>query len=171
MKSSFRVPLMCLAALLAGCAEPPEPADEAPPVDLVAEKGAVKVVVDQLAQVWVDEDLDLLSRIFAHDPDMVLFGTDSAEVFVGFEPLRASLEAQFTAFDSGIATRDQVIRVHAGGEVAWFSQLWDLEVRTPGESAIVNGMRCTGVLEKRNGAWVFVQFHGSIPVAGQVVAY
>jgi len=32
-------------------------------------------------------------------------------------------------------------------------------------------MRVTGVLEKRDGNWVFVQFHISAPISGQVFEY
>ncbi|MHB1193872.1 MAG: nuclear transport factor 2 family protein [Longimicrobiales bacterium] len=39
------------------------------------------------------------------------------------------------------------------------------------ETASVEGMRLTGVLEKRNGTWLMVHFHGSVPVSAQIVAY
>ena len=35
-------------------------------VDLEAEKAKVKTVVDQFAQVWETEDMELFSRIMAH---------------------------------------------------------------------------------------------------------
>lgn len=158
------LPLVCVA-----CAAPPE---LPPPVDLDAEQAAVKAVLDQFDQVWINEDLELLSRIFAHDPDMVIYGTDAAEVFLGYDALHANLVTQFEAYsNSRVSSRDRVIRVHGGGEVAWFSQLWDIQVETGGETASVEGMRLTGVLEKRNGTWLMVHFHGSVPVSAQAVTY
>ena len=172
MKGSVKALLAFMAPVVAGCTAPPEPTEEVTPIDLVAEEAAVRVVVDQLGQVSMDEDLDLLSRILAHDADMVFFGTDAAEVLVGYEAIRESFEVQLAAYDEmRIATRDQVLRVHSGGEVAWFSQFWDVEVEAGGELVSIEGMRATGVLEKRDGAWVFVQFHGSVPVSGQAVEY
>ena len=47
----------------------------------------------------------------------------------------------------------------------------DLSVSAKGESINAKGIRIAGVLEKRDGNWVFVQYHFSIPVAGQAVEY
>lgn len=158
-----------LAVLGVSCAPPPE---APPPVDLAAEQAAVAAVLDQFDQMWVNEDLDLLSRIFAHDPDMVNFGTDAAEIWVGYDALRASMVAQFEAYsNTQVTTHDRVIRVHGDGAVAWFSQLWDVQVETGGEAVVLEGMRCTGVLEKRDGAWLLVHIHASVPVSGQAMTY
>ena len=164
---------LAMAALLVTACTPPAPeAEEAPPVDLVAEQLAATGVVDQFMQMWVEEDMDLQSRIFAHDRDMVSFGTDAAEIWVGYDALRQSLETQFASYESTqVSVRDQVVKVGASGDVAWFSELADVQVTAGGESVSVDGMRFTGVLEKRNGAWVIVSIHGSVPVAGQVMEY
>jgi uncharacterized protein (TIGR02246 family) len=137
----------------------------APQVDLEAEKAKVKTVVDQFAQVWQTEDMELLSRIMAHDADMVNFGSDAPEHFVGWETLKTAVEEMFPAFENTkIAVKDQVITVHPSGQVAWFSQLWDWDFAVGGQPVQLAGCRFTGVLEKRNGNWVFVQFHNSVPV-------
>ena len=70
-----------------------------------------------------------------------------------------------------MAVRDQVIRVHSSGAVAWFSEVGDWAVTLAGEAVSLEGMRLTGVLEKREGSWVLVQFHASVPVAGQAIEY
>jgi ketosteroid isomerase-like protein len=132
----------------------------------------VKAVVDLFPQVMATEDVDLMGQIFAHDPDMVLFGTDAAERWVGWEAFRASVEVQFASYeDTEVVTRDQVVTVHTSGEVAWFSEVMDWHLTAGGEPVLLQGLRMTGVLEKRNGAWVFVQLHVSVPVSGQAVEY
>ena len=58
------------------------------------------------------------------------------------------------------------------GTVAWFSEVLDVKVVVAtGEAVELEGTRFTGVLEKRNGNWVLVQIHASVPVAGQAVEY
>ena len=134
-------------------------------LDPGAEKVKVKTVIDQFAQAWETEDLELLSRIMAHDADMVNFGSDAPEHFVGWEAFKAAVEEMFPAFENTtISVSDQVIKVHPSGKVAWFSQLWDWDVTVGGEPVRLEGCRFTGVLEKRNKDWVFVQFHNSVPV-------
>ena len=172
MRKSLSSLFLTGSLIAAGCGPGAEHVEEAPPVDLAAAEAGVADVLDKFDQVWITEDLDLLGSIFAQDEDMVIFGTDEAELFIGYEPLQASMASQFEAYeDTSLETQDRVIKVHKSGEVAWFSQIWDVEVVAGGELVTVEGMRLTGVVEKRDGNWVIVTFHGSVPVAGQVVEY
>ncbi|MBI4553430.1 MAG: nuclear transport factor 2 family protein [Candidatus Latescibacteria bacterium] len=135
-------------------------------VDIEAEKVKVKSVVDQFEQVWETEDMELLSKIMAHDADMVNYGSDAAEHFVGWEALKEAVEKMFPSLENTkITVKDQVIKVHPSGNVAWFSEVWDWDLVIEGKPVHSEGQRFTGVLEKRNGQWVFVQFHNSVPVA------
>ena len=145
-----------------------------PAVDIEAEKAQVQSVLDQWNQVFETENLELFSRVMAHDPDMVTFGTDAAERWVGWEALNESVQKQFESFENlGISVNDQVIKISELGNVAWFSEVmdWDLLHLAQDEPVSMKGARITGVLEKREGSWVVVQFHASVPVAGQSAEY
>ncbi len=134
-------------------------------VDLEAEKAKVKSVVDQFEQVWETNDMELFSRIMAHDSDMVVYGSDAPEHWVGWEPLKESVEKMFPSFENNrITVKEQAIKVHPAGNVAWFSQVWDWDMVLEGKAVRSEGQRLTGVLEKRNDNWVFVQIHNSVPV-------
>ena len=163
MKKLFLILIAAACLAIYGCA---------PGVDIEAEKAQVQSVLDQWIQVVETENLELFSRIMAHDPDMVTFGTDAAERWVGWEALNESLQKQFESFETkGISIRDQVIKISELGNVAWFSEIGDWDLLAQGEPVSLKGMRFSGVLEKREGSWVIVQFHTSIPVAGQSVEY
>ncbi len=141
-------------------------------VDIESEKAKVKTVVDNFEQVWETEDMELFSGIMAKDADMVNYGTDTAEHFVGWEELKKAVEKMFPSFENiKLTVKDQVIKVHPSGKVAWFSEVVDWDLVAEGEPVRIEGCRFTGVLEKRNDNWVFVQFHNSVPVAGQVAQY
>jgi len=64
-------------------------------VDLEAEKAEVKAVIDQNLQMLVTEDIELASQIYAHDDDMVFFGTDAAEIMVGWDVIKEVMQKQF----------------------------------------------------------------------------
>jgi ketosteroid isomerase-like protein len=70
-----------------------------------------------------------------------------------------------------MAIRDQVIKVSAAGDAAWFSQVVDLSIETKGQTVKLDGARLTGILEKRGGKWLVVQMHFSVGVAGQAAKY
>ncbi len=164
--------LVMAPILLAGCAQEVEQEEMTPPVDLVAEKAAAKVVLDLFPQIMMEENLELMAKAFAHDPNLLIFGTDAPERWVGYEALAASIEIQFASYeDTEIVTRDQLITMHSSGDVAWFSELLDWHVTAGGERVEIEGMRFTGVLEKRQGSWVFIQGHASVPVSGQAMEY
>jgi len=167
------IPLIILLCFSFSCKQFEKAAEEAPPaVDIEAEKATVKSVLDQWIQAFETEDIELLSKIIAHDDDIIIFGTDAAEHWIGWEPM---IEAQKRFFESteesDISIRDQVIKVHKSAEVAWFSELMDWNGVIQGEPFSFEGIRLTGVMEKRNGNWVIVQFHCSVPVSGQAIKY
>ncbi|MBK8504241.1 MAG: nuclear transport factor 2 family protein [Saprospiraceae bacterium] len=135
-----------------------------PKIDIAMEKINVKKVVDQFAQFWETEDMALLSKIMAHDSNMINFGSDASEIFTGWENFRKSAESMMPAFENTkIKVRDQNIRVHASGQVAWFTEIWDWDLMYGGEHAVMSNQRLSGVLERINGKWVLVQFHNSVP--------
>ncbi len=124
---------------------------------------AVKGVVNDWVRVWESKDMALLSRIMAHDPDIVLFGTDPEEHFVGWDSLRAYVGKLFPAMqDAKLTVKDQVIKVYQGSRVASFTELVSWDYAYNGKP-VHQDCRFSGVLEKRHGHWVFVQFHNSVP--------
>ena len=155
---------MCFAILMAlsmvySCTQRPNPE---------AEQANVKHTIDQLVRAFENKDTTLVPGIFAHDPDMVSFGTDSAEHWVGWEALRQNVDQEIAAYeDTKITIRDQAIKIHPSGKVAWFSEIADWDLKAGGKPVHLTGTRITGVLEQRDGNWVIVQFHGSVPVSGQ----
>ena len=141
-------------------------------VDLEAEKAKVKAVIDQNIQMLVPEDIELASKIYAHDNDMVFYGTDTAESMVGWEAIKETMQKQFAGSETKkVSVRDEVIKVHDSGKVAWFSGILDWDVIADGQAVKLEGVRATAVFEKRNGNWVFVQAHLSVPVSGQAFKY
>ena len=135
-------------------------------VDLEAEKTKVKEVLDQYLQMLKTENVDLLSKLTAHDADMVSFGTATNERIVGWEAMKEFMEIQFETTETAkISSSDQVIKIHDSGKVAWFSEILDWEIVVEEQSVKLSGIRVSGVLEKRDGNWVYVQLHYSIPAA------
>jgi ketosteroid isomerase-like protein len=174
MKKLFMVlPLVFLLCFAFSCQKAEEVAEKAEPVvDIEAEKVNVKSVIDMIRTSFETEDMEMLSKCFSHDPNMVNFGTDAAERWVGWTTFAEAQKQFFEAQEESVMTiRDVDIKVHKSGEVAWFSYLVDWEGKAMGEPFDFEGARMTGVMEKQNGNWVVVQLHGSIPVSGQAVKY
>ena len=135
-------------------------------------KSNLKNAVNQLMGAFEKESVAMFDDAMAKDSDMVTFGTDASERWVGFDQVRDSYAKQVSAFEvERIDTKNQVIKASTSGEVAWFSQVVDWHISSGGNSQTISGIRVTGVLEKRGTEWKIVQFHTSAPVQGQVVEY
>lgn len=140
--------------------------------DIEAEIPKVKETVDKFALVMETENIQMFESIIAKDEDMVNYGTDAAERWVGFTAFKEAIQKHFDGFEnSKLTVSNQTINVHSSGEVAWFTQIVDWNLVAGGTPLNIEGIRITGVLEKRNENWVIVQFHGSVPVQGQVAEY
>ena len=140
--------------------------------DLGAAKEQVDAVLDQWDRVSETGDMGLFAKLVANDPDMVNFGTDAAERFVGYDAIAGSMRKFFGAAEgTQVTTRDRAIKVNDSGDLAWFAEIWDQSGRSQGEAYDIKGSRITGVLQKRNGSWMFVQIHASVPVSGQAIKY
>lgn len=131
----------------------------------------VKAVLDKLVRAWETGDIAAVDAIMAKDKDAVWFGTDAAEHFVGYEPVRASFAKQFATYQAKVQLKERSIKLSTSETAAWATEVMDLSARMGSESATVSGIRVTSVLEKRQGVWLIVHFHYSVPVAGQAIKY
>jgi len=156
------VAVMCLL-IMGSCAQK---------VNRDLEKANVKLAIDQMLKALETEDMDLISKTTAHDTDMVNFGTDATERWVGWESFQEAARKQFEVFENTKMTvMDQVIKIHDSGKVAWYSEVVDMETTAKGQPVSLKGARLTGVFEKRNGNWIAIQSHFSVPVSGQAAPY
>ena len=109
------------------------------------------------------KDRALLESVMAHDPDFFIFHPDSKSTVVGWESMGKLfafwMDPRFKA--TGYDIRDLRIHLSRSGEVSWFSAALDDCGEWNGKPSCWKDTRWTGVLEKRDGAWVIVQMHFS----------
>ncbi len=141
-------------------------------VDFDAEKEQINTVLDLNIKASETKDIAAISNVYAHDSDMIVFGTDLAERFVGWENLEKSLKEMFAAFnDVSYEVSNRTIKIDKSGDVAWFTEIQDIKLIVNEEPLEIKNARYTGVFEKRDGKWVIVQSHFSLPVEGQAAEY
>ena len=129
-------------------------------------------VISKMWESFVQGDHKMFAETMAQDSDMVTFGTDASERWDGWDDLQKSVKKQFDAFDIlNVKRMDKKLNLSNSGEVAWFSEIVDWEFLFEDKKQIIKGVRYTGVMEKRENEWKIVQFHSSVGVSGQVIAY
>lgn len=157
--------------LLIGSAEAQSGKPDAAPPSKGDVEAIQKLIADQNA-AWERKDTAWFEANSVHDADIVNFGTDAAEIWVGWGPYFDAAKKQVAAMESIKGKPHDVrVKVHAPGQVASVSYVVDFEGVSGGQKFAVHGMRVLQVVEKRNGRWLFSSGHASMPVAGQAVKY
>ena len=128
-------------------------------------EAAVMNVVKQGFEAFTKRDLDAVLAFFAPDPDVIVIGTGGDEKGVGTAESRRILGraiAQFeeASFELGWHS------VSAVGSVAMLAADVTLYVKTL-DRQITEQIRLTVVLEQRRDGWLVMQWHDSLPAAGQ----
>jgi len=109
------------------------------------------------------KDRALLERVITHEADLFIFHPDSTSTVVGWDAFAKNfsfwMDPRFkaTSFD----VRDLRVTFARSGGVCWFSAMLDDLAEWDGKPTGWKDTRWTGVLEKRDGAWVIVQMHFS----------
>ncbi len=128
------------------------------------ETAPVKVILNELLRSQEKGDIEAFKKCFAHDENMVNIGTDLDEVWLGWNPFYNWMKSAISnRKEYNITEKDTRIQLSHNQDVAWYSQLLDTCFETKGEPHRLEGFRHTGVLEKRDGKWMIVQSHVSLP--------
>lgn len=102
---------------------------------------------------------------FASDADVLVYGTGADEKRLGAEQIGSQAERDWAQTESASIALDW-ISVSAAGEVAWAAVDGAFNLRADGKELALPA-RMTFILERREGRWVIVHAHFSIPSASQ----
>ncbi len=127
--------------------------------------GEITAVLEAYAAAYAAKDVDALLARVAPDADVTFIGTGLDEWVVGAEELRRGFERDIAQAGSlHVDFRD--VRISAAGPVAWLAGRMIFDITVDGQFQSMEG-RFTATLEKRDGRWLFVQAHYSLPATGQ----
>jgi ketosteroid isomerase-like protein len=123
-----------------------------------SEEAEVVSAIDGFFESLAHRRLEETLAAFTPEADASLYGSEISEVVVGHAALR-SFFGQIYAKPHGPRFRFRDRRVSVRGDVAWFTA--EAEVAFGDE--IITPYRVTGILEKREGRWLWALFSGSEP--------
>ncbi len=136
-----------------------------PGFDAGAEKAAVTKVIETNIAWFKTKDFSALFGTCSNGPDLFMFQLDTASTIRGFAELEKYSEGwrnPDVAY-AGHAFTDLKVTLSRLGDAAWFSTLLEDCARIEDRAPRCFTTRYTGVLEKRDGRWLLVQQHFSLP--------
>jgi uncharacterized protein (TIGR02246 family) len=126
---------------------------------------AARDALETFADAYAKRDMRRLSSAFAPDPDVLMYGTGVDEKSIGLTALRQFIERDWSQSEA-VTLKYGWMSVSSAGPVAWVATDATFNVRTGGKDVALPA-RMTFVLEQRDGRWLIVQGHASVPAAGQ----
>ncbi|MBI9063519.1 MAG: nuclear transport factor 2 family protein [Marinilabiliaceae bacterium] len=124
----------------------------------------IESVLNKLLRSQEKGDINDFADCFAQDENFVTIGTDIDEIWYDWPTFFSWMKSAITKWQGySITEKNTRITMSNNGQVAWYSQLMDTCFETKGEPVRLEGFRHTGVVEYRNGKWLIVQSHISIP--------
>lgn len=122
-------------------------------------------VLNEWLQYYQQRDIDGLMALVAPDDDLFLFGTGIDEKRIGPEEFRYQAERDWSQTEA-LSFDFTSHHISASGPVAWVASE-GLGRGQAGGQEIQFPLRMTAVLEQRDGQWLLVQSHVSLPAAAQ----
>jgi len=118
--------------------------------------------IRRMVRANAEKDLPTLSRLMAHDADIITYGV-AGRKYIGWTELEEGMREEFlNAQKLEIPIRE--LTVWTKGDVAWYAMELDY-IRYVADGTelkrTVLPMRETGVLERRNGSWQLLSWHES----------
>lgn len=123
----------------------------------------IKAAITSFADRYEKRDMDGLMACLAPDADVVMYGTGADEKRIGAAEIRFQAQRDWDQSDA-LSMAFDWMSISAAGPVAWVACDGAFKIRA-GDQAFTVPARGTFVLEKREGKWLVVQSHFSVPAA------
>jgi len=118
--------------------------------------------IRRMVRANAEKDLPTLSRLMAHDADIISYGV-AGRKYIGWPELEQGIRDEF-ANAQKLEIPIHALTVWTKGDLAWYAMELDY-IRYVTDGAVLKRtvlpMRETGVLERRDGRWQLLSWHES----------
>jgi ketosteroid isomerase-like protein len=122
----------------------------------------LEATVRALVRANSEKDLPAMSKLMAHDADIVSYSIGGRK-YVGWPDLERDMKDEF-ANATALDLRITELKVWSKGDIGWYTMelaYGRILGHGPDQQRTVLPLRETGVLERRDGQWVLLSWHES----------
>jgi len=157
------IPLLLIVALVAGCGP-----QKMTPEEIAKEKKAVEEVAISYSKSIQAKDTEGILNLFSKSSELLVLGTDSAEVFKNLDGLKSHFEVdwELLKLEKFDELRYLSMQISPDGKLAsaLFEVPYDLVIAEQMMRAL---LRLSMTMIKEDNQWHIVQLMGSIATVGQ----
>jgi ketosteroid isomerase-like protein len=135
-----------------------------------ADNTELETTVRALVRANSEKDLPAMSRLMAHDADIVSYSIGGRK-YVGWPDLERDIKEEF-ANVAALDLRISELKVWSKGDIGWYTMelaYGRILGHGPDQQRTVLPLRETGVLERRDGQWVLLSWHESFRSVSDVM--
>ncbi|MBN1651982.1 MAG: nuclear transport factor 2 family protein [Bacteroidales bacterium] len=170
MKKLMNLFLILIALFLFGSCMNEKKESPVEKVDFEKEKMEISQLLDNLVTASETGNFEMIEDIWYPSDDAFLIGTESDEKLEGWDEISSAIKKQFGNFEETlISITDQSIWMNDDATVAWFFEALNYNFVYEDKAMTFEGIRFTGVMQKKEGVWRLVQQHMSIPAQLEMV--
>ncbi len=137
----------------------------------VNSKDKVRNVIRKIYDAFEKLDAKELDQNFIHSDELIAFGTDENERFVGWDSYKNVHALQFRSLKK-FKFMTKELDVHVNGNIAWISDRPHWEIETKEGQKIETDVRISAVLRKdERRRWHVVQWHVSVGLGESLHKY
>jgi ketosteroid isomerase-like protein len=122
----------------------------------------LETTVRALVRANSEKDLPTMSKLMAHDADIVSYSIGGRK-YVGWPELERDIQDEF-ANATALDLRITELKVWSKGDIGWYTMelaYGRILGHGPDQQRTVLPLRETGVLERRDGQWILLSWHES----------
>lgn len=141
-----------------------------PALSETADNTELEATVRALVRANSDRDFSAMSRLMAHDADIVSYSIGGRK-YVGWPDLERDIKDEF-ANATALDLRISELFVWSKGDIGWYTMelaYGRVLGHGPDQQRTVLPLRETGVLERRNGQWILLSWHESFRSVSDVM--
>lgn len=121
----------------------------------------IQSILDKFREGYGKKDIDILLSLFDPDPNVLVIGTGEDEKRTGLEEIKIQFERDFSQSEE-LTVEFKNVAISQQDSVCWIAADTHVYLSVQGRAMHVF-LRFTGVLANRDGLWLFVQTHFSLP--------
>jgi len=163
--------MLSIALIVLGCSKKEDPSlvKKSTATELALDKRTISELIQKFDITYSTKDLEGLNKLFAANADLVLFGTDSAEIDHGIEQIDKQFKDDFQLFATALVTdpANVFIEVDSFGEVATALYQTDISGNTFDQKPYKTTLHFMFLLVKQNGEWKIEQGNVTVATNGQ----
>lgn len=132
----------------------------------------IRSAVEGYREAVLHKDMRRITRYYWNSPDIVIFDVVPPLSYVGWDSFRKDWEDYFASFKEITVFDWSDLHIEAEGNLGWMHAFIHFVGKFQNDKILDLTTRDTAIFERKDGRWVAVHDHGSVPIifeTGQAV--